>query len=235
MDRTKTYIKDLDKVLNGGLPKDNLILLSGSAGSGKTTLAMQFLFGGAVNEGKTAMLFTLNEQEQKIAENFRQYKFFDETLIKSNKVIFIDIREIVPSSNSGKPTFYSEQVLNMFYEQIDMYKPERIVIDSITAICNRLDDENNIRKFLFDLSSMLLLKKCSAMIISEVDPSSRKYSNFGVEEFICDGIIYLSHVDKNNRLKKSLQVVKMRGTAHSEEQFFLSIEEDGIHLLKLNI
>jgi len=234
MERTKTYIKDLDKVLNGGLPKDNLILVAGSAGSGKTTLAMQFLFGGATNDGKTAMLFTLNEQQQKITENFQQYAFFDDKLVKANKVVFVDIREIVPN-NSGKATFYSEQVLNMFYEQLDLYKPERIVIDSITAICHRLDDESNIRKFLFDLSNMLLIKKCSAMIISEVDPMSRKYSNFGVEEFICDGIIYLSHVDKNNRLKKSLQVVKMRGTIHSEEQFFLSIEGDGIHLLKLNI
>jgi circadian clock protein KaiC len=155
-------------------------------------------------------------------------------LVKANKIVFVDIREIIPHTNDNKASFYSEQVLNMFYEQIDTYKPERIVIDSITAICNRLDDPANIRKFLFDLSNMLLLRRCTALILSEVEPNNRKYSNFGIEEFICDGIIFLSHVDKNNRLKKTLQIVKMRGTMHSEEQFFLSLEEDGIHLMKLN-
>jgi circadian clock protein KaiC len=232
MDRVKTYIKDLDKALNGGLPKDTLTLVAGTAGTGKTTLAMQYLFSGAVVEDKPALLFTLNEQEIKLIENFKQFTFFSEGLLRSSKVVIIDLRIAFPDA-SGKQAFYPEQLLNFFYEQIDLYKPERIVIDSITAVCGRLDDALSIRKFLFQLGNMLLLKKCSALILSEVEPGVRKYSNFGIEEFMCDGIIYLSHMDKNNRLRKTLQVVKMRGTTHSEEQFMMGITEEGIHLLKL--
>lgn len=233
LDKIKTYIPDLDNILGGGIPAKSVVLVSGSAGTGKTTLVLEFLFGGSINDGETTILFTLNEHEVKLVESFKQFSFFKESLIKNSKMVIIDIRASMPTKSKRKNFFTSEEVLSFIYEQLDEYKPKRIVIDSISSICKRLDDSENVRKFLFDLGNMLMIKNCTAILISEVEPGQRKYSNFGVEEFICDGIIYLSHLEKGNRLRKTLQVVKMRGSSHSEEQFLLNITSDGIKLLKL--
>jgi KaiC/GvpD/RAD55 family RecA-like ATPase len=229
----KSYVSDLDVVLNGGIPQNSIVLLAGSAGTGKTTLAMQFLFGGAVNENDTSLLLTFNEQEMKLVSNFKQFSFFNQSLVDQSKVVIADVRTALPNNNDKNHSFSSEEALAFIYEQLDKYKPKRIVIDSISAICKRFDDESHVRKFLFDLGNLLIFKNCTALLISEVEPGQRKYSNFGVEEFLADGIIYLSHLDKNNRLKKTLQVVKMRGCKHSEDQFMLNIDESGIKLMKL--
>ncbi|MBN1792715.1 hypothetical protein JW826_03455 [Candidatus Woesearchaeota archaeon] len=229
----KTYIDDFDKVLGGGVPEKNVILLAGSAGTGKTTLAMQFLCGACANTEDSTMFLTLNEQDMKLVDYFQQFSFFKKEWVEKNRIILVDVRTAIPSDNPSKAVFRSEDVLSFIYEQLDRYKPKRLVIDSVSAICKRFDDPDHVRKFLFDLGNLLLFKECTAVLISEVEPGERKYSNFGVEEFICDGIIYLSHVDKNYRLKKTLQVVKMRGCKHSEEQFMMNIDEAGIRLLKL--
>ncbi|MBN2142428.1 AAA family ATPase [Candidatus Woesearchaeota archaeon] len=233
VEKIKTYIEDLDKILDGGIPEKNIILLAGSAGTGKTTLTMQFLCGACSNMDEKTLFLSLNEQDLKLVENFKSFSFFNEDWINKNKLVLVDVRTAIPADNPDKSVFKSVDVLNFIYEQLDRYKPKRLVIDSISAICKRFDDPDHVRKFLFDLGNLLLFKGCSAILVSEVEPGARRYSNFGVEEFICDGIIYLDHIEKNYRLRKTLQVVKMRGCKHSEEQFLLDISESGIKLLKL--
>jgi circadian clock protein KaiC len=231
MNRVKTYISELDDALKGGIPKSNVVLVAGSAGSGKTMVSMNFLCQGATQNDESGIYFTLNEHEVKVQQNFKNFSFFKNDLIKKKQLTVIDLRDAV-SVDPEKPHILDpSKVLNFIYDQLNHYEPQRIVIDSVSAICHRFSGKGEITKFLFDLGNLLMVKDCTALLLSEVQPGVRKYSNYGVEEFTCDGILYLSQEEKNNRLRKTLQIVKMRGTDHSEEQFLLKIDEAGIRLL----
>src|SRR3989339_866143 len=119
------------------------------------------------------------------------------------------------SSFLGTP----DDTLDFIAKQMIAYKPKRIVIDSLTAVCHYFKDNIDIREFIFKLGNLLALFGCTSLLISEISPDKRNYSNFDIEEFIADGIIYLQHVEKNNKLVKTLQIVKMRGDSHSDERF----------------
>jgi circadian clock protein KaiC len=116
---------------------------------------------------------------------------------------------------------------------VEQYKLKRLVIDSITAICQRLEQTGRIRDFIFRLGLLLSEQGCTTLLTSETPPRELKYSMFGVEEFIADGIVFLSEMERQNDLVRTLQVIKMRGTEHSRARFMMDISEYGISLAPL--
>ena len=92
------------------------------------------------------------------------------------------------------------------------------------------NDDNIVRHFLFELGNLLIMHDCTSILISETPPLLRQYSNYGVEEFISDGIIHMNHVEKNNSLVKTLQIVKMRGTSHDKGIKFVTFSEKGVEV-----
>ena len=72
-----TYIEGIDRILNGGLPIGNIVLLAGTVGSGITTLAMEYLINGAIN-GETCCYISVTEPSSKMLSNLQNYGFFDD-------------------------------------------------------------------------------------------------------------------------------------------------------------
>ena len=233
MEKRKTYINELDEALQGGIPANHLVLLSGSPGTGKTTLGMEFAVNGLVNEEEGALLFTMTESEVKVKENLKEFSFYNEEHFAEGRITIIDLRTIQIHNEGEFSSYNPKMVLDFIAEQIDHFNAKRIIIDSITAICKRINDYNVIRSFLYELGNLLSVKDCIAVLISEVPKGESKYSNYDVEEFISDGIIHLDYMEKNNRLIKTLQIIKMRGTNHSQEKFMVNIEKEGVKLLPL--
>ena len=111
---------------------------------------------------------------------------------------------------------------------------KRLVIDSITALCHRLESKEMIRDFIFKLAISLAKMNCTALITSEISPKTFRYSQHGLEEFIADGIIFLGDVKRKSDLIRTLQLIKMRGIAHSRTRFAVNItSERGIELVPL--
>ena len=239
--RCKTGIEVLDKELNGGIPQGNTILISGGAGVGKTTLSMEFLANGARMNDK-GVFFTATETVSKIRKYQGSYKFFDEELLKSGQLSVIDLWSI--SDRLGlNPERYTLEEANILFEVIrDITKElgaKRLVIDSITSLCFRLQTPEMIRDFIFKLGSSLTAMNCTTFLTSEVQPMTYQFSQYEIEEFIADGIIFLGDVERKGDLIRTIQLVKMRGTSHGRSKFVLNMSsENGIELapmLKANI
>jgi circadian clock protein KaiC len=239
--RCKTGIEVLDKELNGGIPQGSTILISGGAGVGKTTLSMEFLANGT-KMGEKGVFFTATETVSKIKKYQGNYNFFDETLLKSRELSVIDLWSI--SDRLGLDTErYTFEEANILFEVIrDITKEleaKRLVIDSITSLCFRLRTRDMIRDFIFKLGSSLAAMKCTTLLTSEVPPRSFQFSQYEIEEFIADGIIFLGDIERKGDLIRTIQLVKMRGTSHSRAKFVLNMSsENGIELvpiLKSNI
>ena len=232
----KTGIEGIDNGLDGGIPLGSAVLLAGSGGSGKTILCMQFLANGA-KQGERGIFFTLTEPLFKLTKNMESFSFYDKRLIESGMVNLIDLRIINErlGLDVGKYTLEeASALLEVLHDIVDELNIKRLVIDSITALCYRLQTKEMIRDFIFRLGSLLTAMDCTSIFTSEVPPRVFQYSQYGVEEFIADGIVLLGDIERKGDLIRTLQVIKMRGTAHSRTKFAMNISsKNGIEIAPL--
>ena len=235
-DFCKIWIPELDQRLGGGIPSGNTVLLVGSSGTGKTTLSMQFLMNGARN-GDRGVFFTITEPLFKLTKNMEKFQFYDKKLIETGMVNIIDLRIISDRLGLDAEKYAVEDadaLLDVLKDIADELKVKRLVIDSITALCYRLQTKELIRDFIFKLGASLAAMKCTSILTSEVPPNEMKYSQYGIEEFIADGIIYMSDIERRGDLIRTLQIIKMRGTLHSRSKSAISLSTThGIELIPL--
>lgn len=235
----KTGISELDIKLGGGIPSGNTVLMVGSSGSGKTTLSMQFLANGA-QMGERGVFFTITEPLFKLTKNMENFSFYDKKMIEQGMINIIDLRIISERLGLDAEKYSVEDasaLLDVLKDIADELQVKRLVIDSITALCYRLKTNEMIRDFIFKLGSSLAAMGCTTILTSEVPPARQgqlHYSKYGIEEFIADGIMYLSDVDRKGDLIRTLQLIKMRGTSHSRSKVALSISSlEGVQITPL--
>jgi len=231
-----TGIHELDFQMNGGIPLGNTVLTTGCSGSGKTTLCMQFLFNGARN-GERGVFFTITEPLFKLTKNLEGFDFYDKKLIESGMVNIIDLRIISERLGLDAEKYTVEDagaLLDILKDIADELNVKRLVVDSITALCYRLQTREMIRDFIFKLGTSLAAMNCTTLLTSEVPPQTFKFSQYEIEEFISDAIIFVGDIERRGDLIRTLQIVKMRGTSHSRAKFAMNISaERGIELVPL--
>jgi len=224
----KTGIEGLDNILGGGIPRGQSVLLAGSCGTGKTILCQQFLFTGAKEFNETGVYITLSESRDRMLKNLESFEFYDKELIESDKIKIVDITQDARLMNLEPLTV--KGIMNMVTSIIRDSDAKRVVIDSVTAICNSLGNERNVRDFLFELGLQMQYLDCTSIFISEIAPMKFQYSVFGVEEFIADGVILMREHEEKGDLIRTLQVVKMRGISHSRNRHIVEISTKGVEL-----
>ena len=232
----KTGVEKLDEGLNGGIPVGSAVLLAGSSGSGKTTLCMQFLANGA-KQGERGIFFTATEPLFKLTKNMEDFDFYEKKLIESGAVNLIDLRIISERLGLDVEKYTVEEasaLIDVLHNIVDELNIKRLVMDSITALCYRLQTKEMIRDFIFKLGSSLSAMNCTSIFTSEIPPRVFQYSQYEVEEFIADGIIMMGDTERRGDLIRTLQVIKMRGTTHSRTKFAMNISsKNGIELAPL--
>ena len=171
-----------------------------------------------------------------------RFDFYDKKLIESGMVNLIDLRIISERLGLDTEKYTVEDasnLLDILRDIADELNVKRLIIDSITALCYRLQTPEMIRNFIFKLGTSLTVMMCTTLLTSEVPPMTFQYSQYEIEEFIADGIIFLGDVERKGDLIRTLQVVKMRGTPHGRSKYVLSMSpKHGVELttmLKSNI
>jgi circadian clock protein KaiC len=234
-ERCRTGIDALDNILYGGIPRSNTILLTGSCGTGKTSLAIEFLLHGAA-EGENSMFISVTEVGEKLLANIIQYDFLDKKLMASNKLILIDLPVIYQRLGLVKPELSMEEIgllVSCIMDLVKELKIRRLVVDSITSIGYKLKTQEKIRDFILRLAKGLSSAGCTSILVSEVSTGSQAYSTFMVEEALADGIILMGNMERRGDLLRTLQVIKMRGTTHSRAKYVLDLTPAGVLLVPL--
>lgn len=224
-----TGILELDQILHGGIPLGSSILLSGSAGTGKTLLAIQWLFEGYKKYNEPGVYISLTEPVTKAIRNAKKMSFYDEKAVSPLQVYFTDLRGIMEGLNIDyqEMTFGDiNQIAETIKLMVDQSHARRVVIDSITAMAYYLKERSKIRDFIFRLST--LLNQIDANVILTSEAPTEGLSIFGTEEFITDGVIRVLNFQKYGRFNRKLEVVKMRGTDYEAYPATFRITSDGL-------
>lgn len=235
LEKVATGIEGLDKILNGGIPKGNTVLITGACGTGKTTMSVEYLINGAKN-GEKGVFVTVTEPRDKLLENLTTYEFFDQKLVDKKELQFIEWADLIEKAGVTTTEIKNENIPKLIKTIVDFVNEigaKRFVIDSLTGILFHLKDKDSIRAFVFDLSKTLGSSRITTLLISEISPESSNYSTHGVEDAIADGIIMLGNIAQRGYLLRTLHVVKMRGTVHSRAKYVMDLSSYGIIIVPL--
>jgi len=234
-ERCVTGVEGLDTILYGGIPRTNTVLLTGSCGTGKTSLALEFLIHGA-QKGENSLFVSVTENSEKLLANIIPYKFFDRGFVKSGRLVFIDLPVMYERLGLTKSELTMEEI-DLLVSAIASLASElgtkRLVIDSVTSVCYKLKTSEKIRDFILKISKSLSDLDCTSILVGELPAGSASYSSFGVEEAIADGIIIMANMERRGDLLRTLQVIKMRGTMHSRARYVLDLTPMGVLLVPL--
>jgi circadian clock protein KaiC len=222
----------LDNILDGGIPRGNTVLVSGSCGTGKTTLSLEFLVRGAAN-GERSLFLSVTEASPKIVQNLSTFEFFDPKQMEEGRLTFLDVPVLYEKLGLHREEFSLEDIdllVGSIVRLASELKVQRLVLDSLTSLCYRIRQDEKIRDLILKLGKGLSDIDCTTILVSEIGPQENRYSLYGVEEAIADGVLLLGNVQRRGDLLRTLKVIKMRGTTHSRAQYVLDLTSLGILL-----
>jgi KaiC/GvpD/RAD55 family RecA-like ATPase len=217
MERIKTGITGLDEIMKGGIPKGQIVLVTGTSGTGKTILCSQFLYKGITDFKENAVFLSFEEPESSIKENIKTFGWDMESFEKSGNMLFLKY-----------DPYHIEDVFDMMESNIRQIGAKRVIIDSVSALGLHVKDGSVLRRMIFSLSDILRRLDCTAILTSEIVHGSPGISRYGVEEFVADSVIVLYYERIQSTFSRAIQIWKMRGSAHSEKLHPYVISKNGI-------
>ncbi|MBW4576670.1 MAG: AAA family ATPase [Aphanothece sp. CMT-3BRIN-NPC111] len=217
-----TGITGLDAILQGGIPRGRSILLSGVSGTGKTTLAVQFLIDGA-QQGEKGLLFSFEETPDRLRNMAKSFGWNIQGLEAKGllRIIFIPQTEI-----------RVEEHLEKMVQEVESFQPSRFVMDSFSVFLHKVKESGVQREKTFQLSTIMQRAGAVGFLISNIPAGEvNRVSRFGVEETVVDGTIVLSTEVMGLQRKRYLEVYKMRAADHVQGRYRMEITERGMEVL----
>ena len=223
-EKVSTGIPTLDKMFNGvGYTRGSTILTSGTAGTGKTSVAAAFAIESC-KRGERCLFLSYEESAGQLIQNMSSIGFDFEPLMKKGLLKIVSIR----------PSFFGlEMHLLDLYKIIADFKPRAIVIDPLTSLLGQ-GNQLEIRSMLTRLIDALKSKGITGFFTSLVSSTKENDNSgeIGVSSLIDTWIVVRELEDDNGKRRvRGLYIVKSRGTKHSSDVHKLILSDDGITLL----
>lgn len=218
-ERVPTGVSRLDAMLGGkGYYRGSTVLVSGTAGSGKTSLAAHFV-NAACERGERCLYFAFEESPQQIVRNMRSIGIDLERWVKKGLLRFHAIRSTV---------YGLEMHLVTAHKMINEFKPDAVVLDPIGNL-TMAGSESDTTSTLIRLMDFLKSQKITAVWTNLTSGSEKETSNVGISSLV-DTWLLLRDIELGGERNRAMYVLKSRGMAHSNQIREFLLTEHGIEL-----
>jgi KaiC domain protein len=220
--RIAVGVEGLDEMIIGGVPERSLIAAIGSAGTGKTTLGLQFLHEALRSEGN-AVYITLEESREAVLSTaeekgwpFREY--VDEGRLSVVAMDPVEMANSLATIRSELPRL------------IDEFDADRVVLDSVSLLEMMYDRPSDRRSEVFDFARSLKGVGVTTLLTSEASEESPYASRYGIVEYLTDAVFVLQYVRSSGfeQTRLAVEIQKIRDANHSREAKPYEITDDGI-------
>jgi circadian clock protein KaiC len=228
--KAATGIHGLDEITGGGLPRGRPTLVCGSAGCGKTLMAIEFLVRGAVVYREPGVFMSFEETARDLTENVRSLGFDLDALVRK-KLLRIDHVRVERSEIREAGDYDLDGLFVRLNHAIDSIKARRVVLDTIEALFAGFDNEGVLRAELRRLFRWLKDKGVTAVITGE--RGTQTLTRNGLEEYVSDCVILLDHRVDEQVSTRRLRIVKYRGSLHGTNEYPFLIDRQGISVMPI--
>jgi len=220
-ERISSGIPRLDMMLGGqGYYRGSSILISGTAGAGKSSMAAHFV-NAAVTRGERCLYFAFEESERQIVRNMRSIGFELGPWIQRGLL----------QIHSARPTLHGlEMHLVMMHKLIKEYQPQVVIIDPITNLTT-IGTQGEVKAALIRLIDFLKTQEITALFTSlTTDQTQLEQTEIGISSLM-DAWILLQMIESNGERNRGLYILKARGIDHSNQIREFQLTAKGIQLV----
>ena len=224
-ERISSGVRELDDMLGGkGYFRGTSILVSGTAGTGKTSLACHFI-DAACRRGERCLYYTFEESPRQVIRNMRSIGLDLEPWQRSGRLVF----------NASRPTLNGlEAHLAVLYKQVREFEPEVVVIDPVSNLTT-IGSPLEVNSMLLRLVDFLKSRGITALMtnLTSADGSAEQ-TQVGISSVI-DSWLLVRDLELNGERNRGLYVLKSRGMAHSNQVREFLMTESGIRLVDVYV
>ncbi len=224
MRKCPTGIGGFDEITGGGLPEGRTSLVCGSAGSGKTLFAMQFLVNGATRFDEPGVFIAFEESETELVQNVASLGWDLPGLVERKK-IFLDHVFVERSEIEETGEFNLDGLFIRIESAVRAVGANRIAIDTIESLFSGFTNESILRAEIRRLFRWLKDRGLTAIVTGE--KGERTFTRSGLEEYVSDCVVFLDHRMIEQVATRRVRVVKYRGTVHETNEYPFLITESG--------
>ncbi len=230
--KNRTMIEGFDEISHGGLPIGRTTLISGTSGTGKTLFATQFLYHGITYFDYPGLLITFEESPEDIIQNAYSFGWDLEKLITEGKLFILDASPD-PEGQEVVGNFDLSALIERIQYAIKKYQAKFVSIDSVTAVFQQYDAASVVRREIFRLIARLKILGVTSVMTTERVDEYGGVARFGVEEFVSDNVVIMRNVLEGERRRRTIEILKLRGTTHMKGEYPFTVTNDGINIFPL--
>jgi circadian clock protein KaiC len=226
--RVSTGIHSLDKMFQGGgYTRGSTVLVSGTAGTGKTSLAAAFALERCTR-GERCLFLSYEESSGQLIQNMSSIGIMLQPFVKKGLLRIV----------STRPSFFGlEMHLLDLYKAIGDFKPSAVVIDPLTSLISE-GSEREIQSMVTRMIDLLKSQGITGFFTSLVSSTKENYTSgeVGVSSLIDTWIVVRElEEDFGKRRIRGLYIVKSRGMGHSSDVHKLVLSDRGIELMPMDV
>lgn len=225
--RASTGVQGLDDIMNGGFITRRMYLVEGRPGSGKTTLAFQFLLEG-VRQGERVMYVSLSETEDEIQAVAASHGW---------ELDGVFIRELVPTADALQPAeqytvFHPSEIeladtTKRVLNDVEKLKPSRLVFDSLSELRLLAGNPLRYRRQILALKAYFAGRNCTVLLLDDLTAVDRDLQ----VQSIAHGAVMLDHtMPAFGSARRRISVTKYRGSTFRGGFHDYSIRRGGLEV-----
>lgn len=222
--RVPTGIKGLDEMLSGGFLQGSAVLVRGAPGTGKTSLALQYLVHGATMFNEPGLLVSFEEFPQSLHRDANSLGWDLASLERAGKLHLLFTSPQVLLTSLQTPT----SPLNRLLLENDI---RRVAVDSVSHFRRLTDDSQELRKNFNALVNAFKREGLTSILIGEESRADYARDERGRLSFVVDVIVLLRYIEIDSTIQRGLVVLKMRGSDHIKEIRRYEIQHGGIEII----